>query len=154
MITTYKFSDGFYEEDYSLFAIHSNLEDFSLVYALNGILNTRLKRASSDIDISNKSLFPIYEWKDTINERNWALIVNTSIKEEYLKRNDLFSEDSTSTVYHLLPEFKEVDYFLKIEQEGEDLEDWLLESLLKIAKVVTAYPIDVSTIKSKQNLIL
>ncbi|WP_276388825.1 IPExxxVDY family protein [Eudoraea chungangensis] len=154
MITTLKFSDEFYEEDFSLFAIHSDLEDYALAYSLNLMLDIRLKRSLIDIDISGQSSFPCYEWKDAINERNWSLIVNTSIKEENLRRDDLFSNEETSTVYHLMPEFKDVDYFLKIEQEGEDLDEWLMESLLKISKVITAYPIEVSTIKSKQNLIL
>ncbi len=154
MITTLTFSDDFYQEDFSLLAIHSNLEDYSMAYSLNEALNTRLKRSKEDIDVSKDTTFPYYVWKDSINERNWSLFVNTSFKEEKLKRNDLFNNEEISTAYYLLPEFREVDFFLKIEQEEEDLESWLMESLLKIPKVITAYPIEISNIKSKQNLII
>jgi len=154
MITLHKFSDDFCVENYVLIAIHSGLEDYALGYALNRALKICLKRSKTDLDISNETSFPIYEWKDKLNERYWTLIVNTSIKEEYLEVHDLFSNETSTTVYHLLPEYKDVDYLLKIEQEEDEVDSGILESILEIPKIITAYQVETDKLKSKQNLII
>ncbi len=154
MITLHKFSDDFCEENYVLIALHCGLEDYALAYALNMALKINLKRSKTDLDISNKTSFPIYEWKDKLNERYWTLIVNTSVKEEYLEVHDLFSDETSSTVYHVLPEYKDVDYLLKIEQEEDEVDSGMLDSILEIPKIITAYQIETDKLKSKQNLII
>ena len=154
MITLHKFSDDFCEENYVLIAVHSGLEDYALAYALNKVLKASLKRSETDLDISNETSFPIYEWKDKLNDRYWTLIVNTSIKDEYLEFDDLFSNETTSTVYHLIPEYKDVDYLLKIEQEEDEIDSGMLDSILEIPKIITAYQIETNKLKSKQNLII
>lgn len=154
MITLHKFSDDFCEENYVLIALHSGLEDYALAYALNRALKASLKRSKTDLDISNETSFPIYEWKDKLNDRYWTLIVNTSIKDEYLEFDDLFSNETTSTVYHLIPEYKDVDYLLKIEQEEDEIDSGILDSILEIPKIITAYQIETNKLKSKQNLII
>lgn len=154
MITLHKFSDDFCEENYVLIALHCGLEDYALAYGLNMALKINLKRSKTDLDISNKTSFPIYEWKDKLNERNWTLIVNTSVKEEYLEVHDLFSDETSSTVYHVLPEYKDVDYLLKIEQEEDEVDSGMLDSILEIPKIITAYQIETDKLKSKQNLII
>jgi hypothetical protein len=154
MITLHKFSDDFCEENYVLIALHSGLEDYALAYTLNRSLKTSLKRSKTDLDISNETSFPVYEWKDKLNDRYWTMIVNTSIKDEYLEFDDLFSNETSSTVYHLIPEYKDVDYLLKIEQEEDEIDSALLDSILKIPKIITAYQIETNKLKSKQNLII
>ena len=154
MITMHKFSDDFCEENYVLIALHSDLEDYALAYTLNRALKISLIRSKTDLDISNETSFPIYEWKDKLNERNWTLIVNTSVKEEYLEVHDLFSDETSSTVYHVLPEYKDVDYLLKIEQEEDEVDSGMLDSILEISKIITAYQIETDKLKSKQNLII
>lgn len=154
MITLHKFSDDFCEENYVLIALHCGLEDYALAYALNRALKINLKRSEKDLDISNETSFPIYDWKDKLNERYWTLIVNTSAKEEYLEFHDLFSDETSSTVYHVLPEYKDVDYLLKIEQEEDEVDSGMLDSILEIPKIITAYQIETDNIKSKQNLII
>jgi hypothetical protein len=154
MITLHKFSDDFCEENYVLIALHSDLEDYALAYALNDALKISLKRSKTDLDISNETSYPIYEWKDKLNERDWTLIINTSIKEEYLEVDDLFSNETSTTVYHILPEYKDVDYLLKIEQEENEADKGIMDSILKIPKIITAYQIETANLKSKQNLII
>ena len=154
MITLHKFSDDFCEENYVLIAVHSGLEDYALAYALNRALKASLKRSETDLDISNETSFPIYEWKDKLNDRYWTLIVNTSIKDEFLELDDLFSNETSSTVYHLIPEYKDVDYLLKIEQEEDEIDSGILDSILEIPKIITAYQIETNKLKSKQNLII
>ncbi|MGB5229374.1 MAG: IPExxxVDY family protein [Eudoraea sp.] len=154
MITLHKFSDDFCEENYVLMALHSGLEDYALAYTLNKALKISLKRSKTDLDISNKTSFPIYEWKDKLNDRYWTLIVNTSIKDEYLEFDDLFRNETSSTVYHLLPEYKDVDYLLKIEQEEDEIDSGMMDAILEIPKIITAYQIETNKLKSKQNLII
>ena len=154
MITLHKFSDDFCEENYVLIALHCGLEDYALAYALNRALKINLKRSETDLDISNETSFPIYDWKDKLNERYWTLIVNTSVKEEYLEFHDLFSDETSSTVYHVLPEYKDVDYLLKIEQEEDEVDSGMLDSILEIPRIITAYQIETYKLKSKQNLII
>ncbi|MBT8181796.1 MAG: IPExxxVDY family protein [Eudoraea sp.] len=154
MITLHKFSDDFCEENYVLIALHSDLEDYALAYALNDALKISLKRSETDLDISNETSFPIYEWKDRLNERYWTLIINTSIKEEYLEVDNLFSNETSTTVYHILPEYKDVDYLLKIEQEEDEADSGIMDSILEIPKIITAYQIETDNLKSKQNLII
>jgi hypothetical protein len=66
---------------------------------------------------------------------------------------NLFQDQPTLTKYHLVPEYRDVDYFLKIEHDELDVEDYILKSVLTIPKVITAYLVDASKLKSKNNLI-
>jgi hypothetical protein len=54
-------------------------------------------------------------------------------------------------MHHLVPEHKDVDYLLKIDEEemGTDI----LKEILTIPKVITAHDINTDTLKSKHNLI-
>ena len=59
-----------------------------------------------------------------------------------------------ATKAYLLPEFKKVDYFLKIENNEEALDLLHIQLLLNtIDNVSTVYMVDTNQIKSKNNLI-
>ena len=45
-------------------------------------------------------------------------------------------------------------YLLKIEQEEDEVDSGMLDSILEIPKIITAYQIETDNIKSKQNLII
>lgn len=152
-VSTYKISEDLCTEEYVLIALHSSLEDHALVYSLNTQLRTKLKRAEKDLEISGESSFPLFEWKDQINDRYWTLITNHQSHEEELPGSDLFQHEKSFTIRHLIPEFKEVDYFLKIEQGDECLEEDAVKEILRIPKIVTAYLVDTEQLKSKHNLI-
>ncbi|MBP2831186.1 IPExxxVDY family protein [Aquimarina sp. U1-2] len=63
-------------------------------------------------------------------------------------------KDAYTTKY-LIPELKHVDYFLKITVESSTfLSKPKVSKILDISQVITAYTIDYSTLKSKNNLIL
>lgn len=152
MSTVHKISeDFFYEEEYELIAIHSSIEDYAMAYLLNKYLKSKLSRNNNDLDISEKVSFPIFEWKDTVNDKYWTLITNTSIKEEDNKQVGLFNNELAYTVHYLVPEYKEVDYFLKIEQDIEIQS--VVKEILSAPEIVTAYSIETSKLKSKNNLI-
>jgi hypothetical protein len=56
------------------------------------------------------------------------------------------------TLYHLIPEHRDVDYFLKIEEDDTSGES-LVKALASIPNIITAYAIDTDNLKSKKNLI-
>ena len=152
MATTHKILDVFCEESYALLAIHSSLEDHTLVFTLNKKLKTKLQRTKTDLDISENVGFPVFEWKDELNQRLWTLIKNAVQAEERSELFDLFRGEESGTVYHVIPEHKEVDYFLKIDQEERTVDEQIIKTVLEIPKVITAYPVDANSLRSKQNL--
>ncbi len=105
------------------------------------------------MELSEHMSFPFFEWQDDLHDRYWALIANESTKKESLVREGLFKDETSFVKRHLVPEYKEVDYFIKIEHDDDLNEDKLLKSLLAIPKMVTAYSIDADKLKSKNNLI-
>lgn len=146
--------EGLYEdESFGLFAIHSQLEDHSLAYALNAACGFNLSRTSKDLELVNAALFSVFYWKDGLNLRDWTLFKNKGVGRLAINGldNGLFSDQPSESHHYLIPEKKEVDYFLKV--EGEINPPGILEKLLKIPRLITSYPIESSTIKSKHNLI-
>lgn len=153
MAAVHRISDDFYEDSFALIALHSSLEDYAIVYALNLCLKANLRRSKRDLDISRDISFPIFEWKDVAQDSCWTLITNTSIKAGELRPGGLFENEPSYTRNYLVPEYKEVDYFLKVEQGTEEIPDTIVRTILSIPKVVTAYSIDNKKLKSKNNLI-
>jgi hypothetical protein len=150
--------DIFEEALYTLIAIHCTVEDYRLAYLLNNYLNIRLTRKPSDLDYNNgKSTFSIFEWEDPKYLTTWNLVFNVS-KTELSQKADyqsLFaSQEKITTTHYLIPEYKRVNYFLKIEGElDENKEKKIITNILKIPQISTAYSIDANQLKSKDNLI-
>ena len=123
----------FDEIDYNLIAIHTTLEDYRLAYFINQKLHVNLNKSIKEIQITVKegethfSRFHYYEKKKEIS---WDLIQNKNevIQQQKEENQGLFSNVNleVATKVYMLPEFKKVDYFLKIENSDESL------NLLKI----------------------
>jgi hypothetical protein len=150
--------DEFYDEAYSLLAIHCDLEDYRLAYLLNQFLNINLKRDKADLDFEYTSAsYSIYEWEDKEHETMWSLVSNICKKEEdsLVSTGSLFDASSkVIKIYNLIPEYKRVNYFLKIENDNSNLDiKHIINSIQKIPQVVTIYDVDTTTLKSKNNLI-
>lgn len=153
MMAVHKIIDDFYEDSFTLLAIHSSMEDYALVYALNLCLKANFKRSSEDLDISDHISFPIFEWKDDNNDNYWTLITNNSLEEDNVTRGDLFENEPSFIKHHLVPEHKDADFLLKIEHDDFNLEKDTVKQVLTIPKIITAYVLDVDQLKSKNNLI-
>ncbi len=148
--------NDFISEDYELIAIHSSLEDYKLAYAINSVLDTRLIKNESNIEIvipEGKSAFGNYIFDDEKSDVQWSLIANkTTISTAKKKATQLF--DEVDITVFLLPEYKKADYLLKIENiDYEFDEETLIEKMLTIKNVTTAYTIETTNLKSKNNLI-
>ena len=153
--------DDFDEIDYHLIAIHTSLEDYRLAYFINQKLTINLGINKDQIQINIKegetkfSRFYYYDVKKVIS---WNLIQNKNevIQQKNEIRQNLFSNINleVSTKVYLLPEFKKVDYFLKIENVDEEINGAKIQLLLNtIENITTAYTVETNKIKSKNNLI-
>ncbi len=152
--------EDFDEIDYQLIAIHSTLEDYRLAYYINQNLPINLKKGSCNIQISNKegeTQFTRFIFEDS-KDIAWNLVQNQNdvFVPSQNSNQGLFAESTNkfSTKIYLIPEFKKVDYFLKIEN-GEVKIDVanITNSIKKIDRVSTVYTVEVEKIKSKNNLI-
>lgn len=150
--------DDFYDDSFSLIAIHCRLEDYRLAYLLNKHLNINLLRKRQDLDYKYfAASYSIYEWEDKKQMITWNLVSNVCKKEEdsLQSSGSLFNVQQTILkTYHLLPEFKKVDFFIKItsDDEHED-ERQLITTLQGIPQLITCYGVNTDRIKSKDNLI-
>ena len=152
--------DDFVTIDYELIAIHSSLEDYRLAYFINRELSILLEKSPRDITVRVKEgerCFSRFIFEDEDNEISWNLIQNRgNIISRHQGTSSLFGEtgmDVTTSVF-LLPEFKKVDYVIKIENTGSLFAiSGFVERLLTIKHISTAYTIDRHKLKSKNNLI-
>ena len=148
--------NDFVSDDYELIAVHSSLDDYKLAYMLNKELGVQLSKNLAYVEIAipeGKSAFSNYIFDDEKNDVVWTLIENkTTIINSNKQTTSLF-EQVDITVF-LLPEFKKADYLIKIENidYGFDSES-IIEKIQGIKNVTTAYTIDITNLKSKNNLI-
>lgn len=153
--------DEFDEIDYQLIAIHTSLEDYRLAYYINQNLPINLRKSNCNIQISNKdgeTQFTRFIFEDEKAGVSWDLIQN---KNEILLSSErvnqgLFAESSTkfSTKVYFIPEFRKVDYFLKIENAGDVIDvSEITSQINKIERISTVYSVEAEKIKSKNNLI-
>ena len=150
--------DDFYDTSFSLLAIHCRLEDYRVAYLLNKYLSLNLSRMLRDLDYKYLAAsYSVYEWYNKENEISWNLISNVCKKEEdsLQSSGSLFtSQNKVLKSYHLLPEYKNVDYLIKITNETQQFNQKIvLNKIQSIPQIVTCYTIDTENLKSKDNLI-
>ena len=149
--------DDFEDLNYSLLAVHCEMEDYQLAYLLNQSLKTRLSRTKEDLDfLTSLANFSVFEWSNSQLQANWHLIKNNCLVEKVAVSKGLFLEinDKSWVKHSLIPEHSSVDYLLKINNGGAFInEKEILNKIQKIPKVSTAYSIDISQLKSKEHLI-
>ncbi|PVW15245.1 IPExxxVDY family protein [Marixanthomonas spongiae] len=150
-----------FKEDFQIVAIHCGAAPFKLAYYLNKYVNLRLKRRRTDLAFSKDGLevqFPLFEFKDTVNYTVYDLVSNTckTAKAHTTASGGLFGTQATeeNITTYLVPEYKNVDYFLKITSEYDQAPiNKLLSEVNKIKPVISSYHIENEQIKSKNNLI-
>lgn len=149
------------EEEYHLLAIHSSVEEYKMAFHLNKHLQLNLKRARFDVDFNHgiiQALYPLYVYKEPAKYRSYYLIKNKykGPVKKVISSGSLFVEEEVSPqLTYLIPEYKEVDYFLKIDDDLEpSKKQELLNIISSIPYLVTTYSVDPNQLKSKNNLIL
>ena len=146
-----------FSEEFSLLAIHTDLEDFRLAYFLNKKLGLNLSRKEFDLNfIDSKGNFSVFEYIDQDSFLKWNLISNIYNHNftTNINNNDLF-ELSNELVkkFNLLSEYKNVNFLLKLENNENqvDLED-IIKEIKNIPQIITLYNIN-KDLKNKENLI-
>ena len=153
--------EDFVEEDYHLIALHTSLEDYRLAYFLNRELGIGLSKSKSDIPLQVKGMktsFIRFTFEDEKKLIQWDLVQNKNEIEniENITTTDLFSntKNSFSSSVYLLPEYKKVDFFVKIENADNEIDlDEVMFQISKIDAVNLVYSVAKNKIKSKNNLI-
>ena len=151
----------FDEIDYYLIAIHTSLEDYRLAFFINQKLPINLRKSENEIQINIKegeTNFSRFYYIDKESAIAWNMIQNKNEVIQHKKGNtpNLFSDVTmeVATKVFLLPEFKKVDYFLKIENNDDTMNVSNIQLLLNtIDSITTVYIVDTNKIKSKNNLI-
>ncbi len=132
------------EYDYSfvLIGISSHEKDYRICWALNNKLDLNLIKTES-LEIKEKKLD---------EPSHYSLFIDT--REEEFSEYLLIANRSEKGI--LIPEQKQMDYFLIIKEEEikEEKIKTIFKKIKEITLVQTAVRIDASTLKSKQNLIL
>lgn len=148
----------FYVDNYSLIALHCNLEDYRVAYLLNAYLYINLKRLEKDLDFEyTTASYPIYEWFSEKQQMTWNLVGNICKREEdsLISSGTLFnSKSKVIKTYNLLPEFKNVNFLLKIHNEANPVnEKTIISKIHNIPHIAAVYSIDIDDLKSRDNLI-
>ncbi|MDT0687897.1 IPExxxVDY family protein [Autumnicola psychrophila] len=148
------------EESFRLVAIYCPVEQYKMAYLLNKYLNLQLKRARQDVDFNHKSvqaMYALFISKDHKTHCVYNLVTNKykGQARKILSSGSLFYEEEVRPlVVHLIPEYKKVDFFLKIQEDMPyNVYKRLLNIINSIPQVLAAYDIDADNLKSKENLI-
>ena len=147
--------EDFEEDDFYIIAIHSLLEDYRLAYFFNLNLKIFLSKNKNDIESlekNGKASFVRFTFQDKKKFINWDLVQNKNEIEisENQNNQDLFSgfKNKFSTWAYLLPEYKKVDYFLKIENAEKNINiDEIVSKINRIEGIKMVYALDSEKIK-------
>ena len=150
--------DDFDDEAYFLIAIHCSIEDYRLAFLLNKYLDINLSRCERDVDFDYlKASFPIFEWEDKQHQMTWNLVSNICKREEesVVSSGSLFSDPIKNLKsFNLIPEMEQVDFFIKISNDGIPVnEKKIIRMIQEIPQVAAVYTVDIFDLKSRENLI-
>ncbi|MDO5104610.1 IPExxxVDY family protein [Capnocytophaga sp.] len=150
----HKLSDYFFDDDFTLIAIHTTLEDYRLAYFLNKVLNLRFSRSYNRCDlknIENGKGFSYFCWNDKASKIAWHCFANKLVFEQKTPQTSLFSQ--MTLVHYLVDSKKKVDFFLKMDGQGTLKTQEVIEKIVTIPNVTAAYTINTDTLSSKHKLI-
>ncbi len=129
-----------YDFDFKLIGISCHAHDYRLCWSLNKKLNISLEKihrdnAKSGLKKNGVAIESLFTFYDEENHTSYQLLYNKN-------ENQL-----------LLPEQKKADFLLIIDQKNENKYQETLTSIREIDLVLTAFTIEVDSLKSKENLI-
>ena len=129
-----------YDYDFLLIGIACHEKDYRVVWSINTHLKTDLKKAD-DLKIEQKKKTPIQQFS-----------FYEYIDEEFYREFFLIANRSEGGM--LVPEQKQVDYFLMVKGSLKSEEKIMfMQQLKKINIVLAAYDINPANLLSKQNLL-
>lgn len=125
---------------FELLCLISPLRDYRLCHQINRQLNLDFVRRN-DLEIINEkkrsqAQFPFFTYEDEINFLQYFFIGNKCAG------------------FHLIPELKEVDYFLMMRGDAAGMvKADTMRCLKELSFILTLFEADPKTLKSKNNLI-
>jgi hypothetical protein len=132
-----------YGYDFELLGIISPVKDYKIAWAINIALHIKLKK-NNDLKI------------EFINDKTLIISNYTFETENSLLRliKNKCQEVSDASSSYLLPELKNFDYFLKIEDEANTFDQsQIIKRIKSLPLIQYITPIDTTKLKSKENLI-
>lgn len=151
--------DGFEVDAFYLCAIHSSLPSYKMAFLLNKHLGLKFARFKKDIEVvSDEGLevYPCYTFEDKENYTTYSLLKNKCFFENNMTKGNsaLFANNLGQQITkNLIPEYKKVDYFLKVETDNFSYSIKLLVSkIININQVIASFEVDYESIKT--NLII
>jgi len=151
--------DDFEEDEISWLAIHTSLLSFRIAYFLNKNLKThfRIVRETIKEEIENIPFeFTHFDFYEKKFDRYWKLAENKSFSSHsnHHANNSLFNSEPILTTRYIIPDIKNADYILKIENPCSKSEiQTLIQKINDIPQVSLVYQIPIKTQKSKNNLL-
>lgn len=150
-----------FAEDFLLIAIHCSEEAYKVAFLLNQFAGLRLQRSTIDLEFTTEGLditFPLFDYEDKLRYVNYDLVANKckSKSVRVLKNGSLFKDEVVPEMIttHLIPEFKQVDFFLKISTDTPSIAIRKIVTDINVIKqVISAYQIETEQLKSRNNLI-
>jgi len=132
--------DEEYDFDFKLIGISCHEKDYRVTWGLNKYLDIALQRKDEDIEViikkSNRySHHSAYSFYDKELDNDYSLLTNRS------------------SMGYLIPEKVQADYLLMITDNYPIIMTEVLKKIREIPFVLTAFDIDVYSLKSKENLI-
>jgi hypothetical protein len=148
-------------EDFLLVAIHCSEEAYKVAFLLNQFAGLRLKRRKLDLEYADKGLtiaFPLFDFEDEMRYINYDLVANKCVSKSarIASSGGLFGGENISEMVttYLIPEYKRVDFFLKISTDAPSVAiRKIVADINTIKQVISDYKIDTEELKSINNLI-
>lgn len=148
------------QEPYVLIAIHSSAAAYRVAYMVNRFLGYSFTREDHDQDVvlpDYTARFPVFKYVDTHDNTISYLVANKHWAQLKQPNNTigLFANNEPELITTILvKEYQKVDYLLKIEQDQYHVAvQYILDQLIKIPVVISAYPVDRHQIKQQDYLI-
>ena len=135
-------------DDFSVIAIHSNLEAYLLAYRLNqnlGCLLQNTKKKSLD------DIYTRFKYISKISNDSWELISNHYKNEESYNIKNLLFDINETNKKSLIPTLDSVDFFFKI-PKSKVTSEWVTK-IRNIGGIQLVYKIDKRILYNLENLI-
>lgn len=132
-----------YDYDFTLLALNANVKAYKLAWSINNKLKINLaKKNNIEISFTEGRSLSIVNYEDQDTYRTVRLLRNRA--EESQEQFDAF----------ILPEIKNFDFFIVLENESNTFDENVFFSKIKeIPFVQFATKVDIESLKSRDNLI-
>jgi len=135
-------------DDFSVVAIHTNLEAYLVAYKLNQNLGCLLRNSKKK---SINDIYTRFKYISKISKDNWELISNHYENDEIFNKKNLLFNINEMNKRSLIPTLGSVDFFFKV-PKFKIINHWV-KKIRNIDGIQLAYEIDKKVQDNLENLI-